>query len=105
MPNYRTWVLHGEGNLDDLTRYGLGGYEATNEDPLMNSWDDSVVRYESIVADAFPGLETLEENDEEEHHEPNLEAQRFYDLLESVRKLLWEGRIGLEKWMGHGPEK
>ncbi|MED6142175.1 hypothetical protein PIB30_111190, partial [Stylosanthes scabra] len=90
MPNYGTWVQHGEGNLDDLTRYGLGGYDATNEDPSMNSWSDNVVRYESMVADAFLGLDTVEENDEEEHHEPNPEAQRFYNLLESVRKPLWE---------------
>ncbi|MED6191122.1 hypothetical protein PIB30_113087, partial [Stylosanthes scabra] len=56
----------------------------------MNSWSDNVVRYESMVADAFPGLDTVEENDEDEHHEPNPEAQRFYNLLESVRKPLWE---------------
>ncbi|MED6146156.1 hypothetical protein PIB30_031970 [Stylosanthes scabra] len=74
-----------EGNLDDLTRYGLGGHYATNEDPSMNSWSDNVVRYEPMVANAFSGLETLEENDEEEHHESNIEAQRFYHLLESVR--------------------
>ncbi|MED6130161.1 hypothetical protein PIB30_115289, partial [Stylosanthes scabra] len=91
MPNYETWVQHGEGTLDDLTRYGLGGYDANNEVSIMNSWDDNVVRYESMVADAFPQFEMSEENVEEVQHDPNPNAQRFYELLESVRKPLWEG--------------
>ncbi|MED6215254.1 hypothetical protein PIB30_111652, partial [Stylosanthes scabra] len=56
----------------------------------MNSWDDNVVRYESMVADAFPQFEMSEENVEESQHDPNPNAQRFYELLESVRKPLWE---------------
>ncbi|MED6142883.1 hypothetical protein PIB30_001651 [Stylosanthes scabra] len=103
MPNYKTWVHHGEGNSDDLTKYGLGGYNATNEDPTMNSWSDNVVRYESMVADAFLGLETLEENDAEEHHDPKLEAQRFSDLLESMRKPLWEDSVLISRWIRVNP--
>ncbi|MED6179132.1 hypothetical protein PIB30_114306, partial [Stylosanthes scabra] len=78
--------------LDDLTRYGLGGYDASNEVSIMDSWDDNVVRYESMVADAFPQFEMSEENVEEAQHDSNPNAQRFYELLESVRKPLWEER-------------
>ncbi|MED6194500.1 hypothetical protein PIB30_029148 [Stylosanthes scabra] len=46
-----------------------------------------------MVADAFPQFETLEKNDEEEQHDPNPDAQRFYNLLEYVRKPLWEGSV------------
>ncbi|MED6166948.1 hypothetical protein PIB30_114412, partial [Stylosanthes scabra] len=42
----------------------------------MNSWDDNVVRYESMVADAFPQFEMSEENVEEAQHDPNPNAQR-----------------------------
>ncbi|MED6159124.1 hypothetical protein PIB30_039446 [Stylosanthes scabra] len=91
MPNYEIWVQHGEGNDSDLTRFGLGGYNASNDDSGMNSWDDNVLRYESMVADAFPQFDPIEEDGErEEHHDPNPDAIRFYQLLESVRKPLWE---------------
>ncbi|MED6134610.1 hypothetical protein PIB30_038501 [Stylosanthes scabra] len=54
MPNYETWVQHREENLEDLPRYRLGGYNASNEDLAMNSWSDNVVRCESLLADVFP---------------------------------------------------
>ncbi|MED6113651.1 hypothetical protein PIB30_072836 [Stylosanthes scabra] len=76
MSNYKTWVQHGEGTLDDLIRYELGGYDASNEDLTMNSWNENVVRYESMVADAFPQFEMSEDNVEEEQHDPNPNAQR-----------------------------
>ncbi|MED6180972.1 hypothetical protein PIB30_014951 [Stylosanthes scabra] len=92
MRNYETWVHHGEGNDSDLTRFGLEGYNASNDDPSMNSWGDNVFRYEFMVADAFPQFEPIQEDEEgEEHyHDPNPEANRFYQLLQSVRKPLWE---------------
>ncbi|MED6201153.1 hypothetical protein PIB30_092106 [Stylosanthes scabra] len=45
-----------------------------------------------MVADAFPQFEMSEDNVEEEQHDPNPNAQRFYELLESVREPLWEER-------------
>ncbi|MED6173749.1 hypothetical protein PIB30_062592 [Stylosanthes scabra] len=66
MLNYETRVQHGEGTLENLSRYALGRYDATNEEPTMNSWNENVVRYESMVADAFPFVETFEDNEEEE---------------------------------------
>ncbi|MED6188800.1 hypothetical protein PIB30_089327, partial [Stylosanthes scabra] len=41
--DYETWVQHGEWNDSDLTRFGLGGYNASNDDPAMNSWSDNVL--------------------------------------------------------------
>ncbi|MED6184525.1 hypothetical protein PIB30_048235 [Stylosanthes scabra] len=74
--------------------FGLGGYNASNDDPGKNIWDHNVLRYESMVADAFPQFDPIEEDDErEEHHDPNPDAIRFYQLLESVRKPLWEGSV------------
>ncbi|MED6225782.1 hypothetical protein PIB30_097006, partial [Stylosanthes scabra] len=82
-----------EGTLEDLSRYTLGDYNATNDEPAMNSWNENVVRYESIVANAIPQFEMLEDNEEEGQQEPNPDAQRFYQLLGSVRKPLWEGSV------------
>ncbi|MED6194310.1 hypothetical protein PIB30_027433 [Stylosanthes scabra] len=46
-----------------------------------------------MVADAFPQFDPIEEDGEgEEHHDPNPEAIRFYQLLESARKPLWEAQ-------------
>ncbi|MED6184835.1 hypothetical protein PIB30_051285 [Stylosanthes scabra] len=67
--------------LDDYTEFekircpfGLGGYNASNDDPGMKSWDDNVLRYESMVADAFPQFDPIEEDSEgEEHHDLNPE--------------------------------
>ncbi|MED6196311.1 hypothetical protein PIB30_046265 [Stylosanthes scabra] len=46
MANYVTWVQHGEGTLEDLSRYALGGYNANNDEQALSSWNDNVVRYE-----------------------------------------------------------
>ncbi|MED6173457.1 hypothetical protein PIB30_059634 [Stylosanthes scabra] len=50
----------------------------------MNSWSDNVIRYKSMVADAFPQFETLEENNEEEEHDPNPDAQSILEVADQI---------------------
>ncbi|MED6123707.1 hypothetical protein PIB30_051853 [Stylosanthes scabra] len=64
MTNYLTWVQHGENNLEDLiSKYVLGAYNASYEEPVMNHWNENMVRYESMVVDAFPQFETFDVNE------------------------------------------
>ncbi|MED6127578.1 hypothetical protein PIB30_089347, partial [Stylosanthes scabra] len=56
MPNYGTWVQHGEGNLDDLTRYGLGGYDATNEESTVQTQSQEVSDLRRAYSDMYSFL-------------------------------------------------
>ncbi|MED6126207.1 hypothetical protein PIB30_076085 [Stylosanthes scabra] len=95
MPNYFIWVQYWEGDQEVRSSYGFGRYCVTDDVLGMDTWRDNVVRYESKVADSFQKFNLLEEDGEDEEHELNPNAQRFYQLLELVHRPLWESQFSL----------
>lgn len=95
-PHYYVWFQHGEG-------YGGEGASSSNnynENVGMNTSNNQQFdyhdvehgeqdhdRFHDMVSDAFHETTAIAETNEE----PNLEAQRFYDLLDAANQPIYDG--------------
>ncbi|XP_072079067.1 uncharacterized protein [Arachis hypogaea] len=86
MPRYWCWDSHGESplhlNVDHDNQEGTCSSPHANV-PIRNS-------YESMVVDAA-GPELMSQFEEHMEEPPNAEAKKFYDLLQSAQRPLFEG--------------
>ncbi|MED6112550.1 hypothetical protein PIB30_062701 [Stylosanthes scabra] len=104
MPNYWIWERHGEVSQEVGNESGLGGYWHENDEQCGDTWEENAAQYQSMVVDAFPHQHAWT-NDYEE--EPNPEAKKFFELLASVRRPLWEGSAfsqlsaEFDQWKSH----
>ena len=85
--NYWYWTSHGE--VDPTHVFG-GNAQASASTSAAHTNDMNINQYETLVFDAF-GPEVAASYQYAIPQAPNLEAQKFYDLLESFNQPLWEG--------------
>ncbi|XP_072071887.1 uncharacterized protein [Arachis hypogaea] len=92
MPRYWYWDSHGESplhlNVDHDNQEGICSSPHANM-PIRNS-------YESMVVDAA-GPELMSQFEEHMEEPQNAEAKKFYDLLQSAQRSLFEGCIDHSK--------
>ena len=86
VPNYWYWTSHGESD----PRVG-GVPDLHANDPAFAPMDnDPQNTYQRMIFDTF-GTEYVPDHSSNEEETPNLDDQKFYDLLHSVQKPLWPG--------------
>ena len=107
-PHYYIWFHHGEGDsrneASSSTHFEVGGNreEPSHLHPESSYLEDHVVdhdRMHDMITDAFRETTTVAvEVDNVEVEEPNLDAKRFYQMLEAANQPIYEGcREGLSK--------
>ena len=98
MPNYYYWTSHGE--VAPATNQFVYGGETSVSGGMHGgqntggfAWndDDHVRRYEAMVRDAG-GVGSSRSDEQQSIEEiPNLEAARFYEMLNKAQEPLWDG--------------
>ncbi|WZY87210.1 hypothetical protein YC2023_033594 [Brassica napus] len=88
MPGYKRWYLHGEQILD---------YASTSEPQTADRVDepstdvDFGVGTMQMVNDAYRENFPSQEEDEDRREVPNLEAMRFFEMLDAAKQPLYKG--------------
>ena len=84
MPNYWVWISHRKDYdiLNNFSEVPDGFIDTGHEDPLQAETDTEPVNpYVAMASDAFPHME----------EEPNVEAKRFYDILDAAKHPIYNG--------------
>ena len=86
MPDYWDWIYHGEQRR---TFYVDTTANTLSPQSSYQANDDNYCSYQRIVFDAAgPALNPLAVDEQ-----PNLEAQKFYDMIHAAEKELWPRNI------------
>ena len=98
MPNYYYWTSHGE--VAPATNQFFNGGETSVSGGMHGgqntggfAWtdDDHVRRYKAMVRDAG-GVGSSRSGEQQSTEEiPNMEAARFYEMLNQAQEPLWDG--------------
>lgn len=83
IPDYWYWTCHGESDPDLCAN--LNTHTTTHE-----GYNDHLNRFENMVYDVV-GSDYETHYDQEMDESPNIDAQKFYDLLHAAQKPLWPG--------------
>ena len=98
MPNYYYWTSHGEVAPPTNQLFyagetsGSGGmHGGQNTGAFAWNDDDHVIRYEAMVRDAG-GVGCSRSSEQQSTEEiPNMDAARFYEMLNQAQEPLWDG--------------
>ena len=98
MPNYYYWTSHGEVApatnqfvYGGKTSVSGGMHGGQNTGGFAWNDDDHVRRYEAMVRDSG-GVGSSRSGEQQSTEEiPNMEASRFYEMLNKAQEPLWDG--------------
>ena len=99
-PHYYIWYQHGEGYGGNEASSSNNHFEdpGNNEEPNQNEQMVDHDRIQDMITDAFLETTTTIAHETENVEEPNLDAKRFYEMLDAANQPIYTGcREGLSK--------